>query len=157
MDHQQLQSVNRAAEEWTDSVRQSFQVLADRTVALQESNLKLAQGYFQGFLEQLQSQTRGNEEVTRTLRQQGERQQQSLQTLARESANAYSDFLNSALSFYQQTLQMATQVAQSGLQASGQVAQRSTEVANQAVQSNVQAANQFGQGSVRAARRASNS
>jgi len=119
---QRMINVEVAGQEWTDSVQQSFRVLADRTVALQESNLKLAQSYFQSFLEQLQSQTQGNEEVTRTLRSQGERQQQSFQTLAQESANAYSDFLNSALSFYQQTLQTATQVAQSGMQAASQAA-----------------------------------
>jgi hypothetical protein len=39
--------MNQVAEQDTDSARQSFQLLADRTVALQESNLRLTQCFFQ--------------------------------------------------------------------------------------------------------------
>ena len=80
---------------------------------LQESNLRLTQNFFQQFVEQLQGQTESNRPITETLQQQGQRQQQAFETLAQEPANAYSDFLHSALSFYRQTLQQATQVAQS--------------------------------------------
>ncbi len=57
-------------------MRQSFQTLADRTVTLQESNLWLTQRFLQQFVEQLQSQAQGNQQVAQTL------QQQELETLA---------------------------------------------------------------------------
>jgi hypothetical protein len=52
MDQQQAQNINQASEELTDSARQAFQMLADRTVSLQESNLKLTQNFFQNWIEQ---------------------------------------------------------------------------------------------------------
>ena len=47
MDEQQKQNVNQAAEQWTDSSQQVIRTLADRTVSLQESNLRLTQNFFQ--------------------------------------------------------------------------------------------------------------
>ena len=146
--------VAQAAREWTEAVKNSFQTLADRTVTLQESNLKLTQNFFQQFVEQLRSQAEGNRQVTQTLQQQGQRQQQAFETLASESANAYSDFLNSALSFYQQTLQQATEVAQGNLQQVGQVAQQGIQASSRAAQSTTQAATQAGQQNAQAANQA---
>jgi hypothetical protein len=54
VDQQQTQNIEQASEQLTESTRQSFQMLADRTVALQESNLRLTQSFFQDFVEQLQ-------------------------------------------------------------------------------------------------------
>ena len=41
MDERQKQNINQAAEQVTDSTQQTLRTMADRTVALQESNLKL--------------------------------------------------------------------------------------------------------------------
>ena len=54
---QQMINVDRAGQEWTDAARQSFQALADQTMRLQESNLRLTQNFFQQFAERLQGQT----------------------------------------------------------------------------------------------------
>ncbi len=143
MDQQQPQNINRAAQEWTEAVRQSFQALADRTVTLQETNLKLTQNFFHQFVEQLQSNPEWQ--------QRGEEQQQAFETLAEESANAYSDFLTSALSLYQQTLQRATQAAQSNLQTAGQVTQQGVQAASQAAQQGVVASGRVAQQAVASA------
>ena len=119
---QQQQNVNQAAQEWAEAVRQSFQSLADQTVTLQESNLKLTQNFFRQSVEQLL-------QSGQALQQQSQRQQQAFEALAEESANAYSDFLNSALSFYQQTMSQATQAAQSNLRMADQVARQSVQTA----------------------------
>jgi hypothetical protein len=142
---QQLINVDRAGQEWTDAARQSFQALSDQTVRLQESNLRLTQNFFQQFVEQLQNQTEGNRQATETLQQQGQRQQQAFQTLAQETANAYSDFLNSAMSFYQQTVQQATEVAQSNMQRTGQVARHGIQASSQAAQAAQQGIQALGQ------------
>ncbi len=81
---------------------------------------------------------------------------QAFQALAQESASAYADFLDSALSFYRQSLNAATQAALSGTQAAQQsaqaaqqVAQQTTQVANQAAQQSRQAAQQSAQETTR--------
>src|SRR4028118_1459371 len=134
MDQKQAQNINQASEELTDSSRQAFQMLADRTVSLQESNLKLTQNFFQNWIGQVQSQTEGNRQAAQTVQEQSERQQQALQTLTQESTNAYSEFLNSAMSFYQETLRSATQVAQNNMQAASQATQQGAEAISEAGQ-----------------------
>jgi uncharacterized protein YktB (UPF0637 family) len=114
MDQQQAQNIERASEQLTESARQSFQMLADRTVALQESNLRLTQNFFQNFVEQLQSQAEGTLEATQDLQEQGQRQREAFETLSQEATNAYSEFLNSALAFYQEALRQSAQQATRG-------------------------------------------
>ena len=142
MDQEQAQNINQASEELTDSARQAFQMLADRTVSLQESNLRLTQDFFQNWIQTLQSQTEGNRQAAQTVQEQGDRQQQALQTLTQESTNAYSEFLNSTLSFYQEAFRSATQVAQNNMQAASQATQQGMQAAGQAAQQGVQAVSQ---------------
>jgi hypothetical protein len=111
VDQQQDQNIRQASEQLTDSARQSFRMLADRTLALQESNLRLTQNFFENWMEQLQNQTQGNRQARQNLKEQGQRQREAFETLSREATNAYSEFLNSALSFYQEALSRAIQVA----------------------------------------------
>ena len=138
---QQQHAVNQASQEWVEAAMRSFQTLADRTLQLQEGNLRLTRDLFQQLVEQLQSQTQGNRQAAQALQVQGERQQQAFRRLAQESASAYSEFLNSALSFYQQALRQATQIAQTNLQTLGQVSQQSVQGANQAARQTAEAGN----------------
>src|SRR5215210_3621456 len=132
------QQPGAAVEQLTDATRQSFQILSDRTVALGESNLRLTQNFFQNWIEQLHNQAQGTREATQNLRDQGQRQREAVETLSQEGTNVYSEFLNSALSFYQETLSTATQAAQG---------------TKQGVQAGVQAASQAGQQATRETRR----
>ena len=116
MNQRQYQNIRQVSEQLTDSVRQSLQMLARRTVVLQESNLKLTQTFFENWMEQLQNQTQGNRQATQNLQEQGQRQREAFETLSKEAANAYSEFLNSALSFYQEALSRAMQIARGNLQ-----------------------------------------
>jgi hypothetical protein len=137
IEQKQARNINRANEKLADSARQAFQMLADRTVSLQESNLRLTQDFFQNWIEQLQSQSQAVQE-------QSQRQREAFETLNQEATNAYSEFLNSALSFYQEAMSTASQAAQDNLQGASQPTQQGvqaiqqaaevTEVANQTVQ-----------------------
>ena len=69
MDEQQKQNVNQAAEQWTESTQQVVRTLADRTVSLQESNLRLTQNFFQNWIEQVQNQAQGTREATQNLQE----------------------------------------------------------------------------------------
>ena len=73
--HQQ-QPGAAGVEQLTDATRQSLQILADRTVALGETNLRLTQNFFQNWMEQVNNQTQGTREATETLRDQGQRQRE---------------------------------------------------------------------------------
>jgi hypothetical protein len=158
MDQQQAQNINQASEELTDSARQAFQMLADRTVSLQESNLRLTQDFFQNWIEQVNNQAQGTREATQGLAEQGQRQREAFETLSQEATNAYSEFLNSALSFYQETLSTATQVAQQNLQQGAQATQQGMQAgiqaASQATQQAMEAASQDGQQGAQAANQA---
>jgi hypothetical protein len=82
MDENQKQNITQASEQLTDSAQQSFQMLADRTVALQESNLKLTQNFFHNWIEQVNNQAQGTREATQNLAEQGQRQREAVETLS---------------------------------------------------------------------------
>jgi hypothetical protein len=145
MDEQQKQNITQAAEQLTDSTQQVFRTLADRTVSLQESNLRLTQNFFQNWIERLHNQAEGTREATQVLQEQGQRQREAVETLSQEATNAYSEFLNSALSFYQEAMSTATQMAQGNMQQAAQATQQGMQAASQAGQQAIEAANQAGQ------------
>lgn len=132
MDQQQTETLQQAQEQWTDAAQQSFQVLADRMVAVQESNLRLTQSFFQNWLEQVHGQTQDTLKATQSLQEQGQRQREAFETLSGEATNVYSEFLNSTLSFYQETLNTASQAAQSNIQRGAQATQQSSLAVAQA-------------------------
>ena len=138
MDQQQKQNVNQAVEQLTDSTQLAFTTLADRTVSLQERNLKLTQNFFHNWIEQVDNQAQGTREAAQNLQEQGQRQREAIETLSQEATNAYTEFLNSALGFYQHTLSTATQVGQQNIQHAAQATQ-------QGMQAGIQAASQAGQ------------
>jgi hypothetical protein len=151
MDENQKQNITQASEQLTDSAQQSFQMLADRTVALQESNLRLTQNFFQNWIEQVNNRAEFTREATQNLQEQGQRQREAFETLSQEATNAYSEFLNSALSFYQEALSTASQVAQQNMQQGAQATQQAMEAVSQAGQQGAQAVSEAGQQGAEAA------
>ena len=163
---QQTQNINQAAEQLTDATQQAFRTLVDRTVTLQESNLRFTQNFYKSWIEQLNNQAQGTRQAVQNLRDQGQRQREAVETLSREARNTYSEFLNSAVGFYQNAVGTATQVAQqnmqqgvqatqqsvqAGVQAASQTAQQATDVANEADQQGAEAASQAAQQAARGA------
>src|SRR5215217_6310888 len=156
---QQTQNINQAAEQLTDATQQAFRTLVDRTVTLQESNLRFTQNFYKSWIEQLNNQAQGTRQAVQNLRDQGQRQREAVETLSREARNTYSEFLNSAVGFYQNAVGTATQVAQqnmqqgvqAGVHAASQTAQQATDVANEAGQQGAEAASQAAQQAARGA------
>jgi hypothetical protein len=163
---QQMQNINQAAEQLTDATQHAFQILADRTLALQESNLRITQNFYENWIEQVHNQAQGTRQLVQNLRDQGQRQREAVQTLSQEATSAYSEFLNSAVGFYQNALgttmqaaqqnmqqgaQATQQSVQAAVQAASQTAQQATDVANEAGQRGAEAASQAGQQAVRGA------
>src|SRR5215210_5937998 len=129
---QQMQNINQAAEQLTDATQQVFRIMADRTVALQESNLRLTENFYKNLIEQVNTQAQGTREVVQNLRYQGQRQREAVETLPQEATNTYSELLNSAVGFYQNALGTATQVTQQNMQQGAQATQQSVQAAVQA-------------------------
>src|SRR5919199_6914094 len=109
MDQQQQQQVNEAAEKFANAVRDSYQVVAERTVSAQQLNAELTQNFFNSVINNLRTQAESNREMTQELVGQQERQREATQSLTQESVGAYMDFVNSMFSYYQGSVEQAQQ------------------------------------------------
>jgi CRISPR/Cas system CMR subunit Cmr6 (Cas7 group RAMP superfamily) len=133
VDQQQTQNINQAMEQLADSAQQSFQMLADRTVRVQERSLMLTLNFFQNRIEQVHNQAQATREATQDLQEQSQSQREAFDTLSQEATNVYSEFLDSALSFYQEAMSRAMQLAQGNMQQAAQVIQQSVQTGARAV------------------------
>jgi hypothetical protein len=97
MDEQQQQRVNRAAEEFANAVKGSYQAVSERGQSAYELNAQLTERFFNRVVENLRTQTDANREAGQELAEQAQRGQEASRQLAQESVSAYTDFLNSML------------------------------------------------------------
>ncbi len=96
-----------AVVELAQSFRDSYQTVADTAVAAQEHNVKFAQTVFGTGVEEFKNQFETSRAMFATLAQQSERQQQAVESLAREAVTAYIEFLYSPVSYYQKGIEAA--------------------------------------------------
>ena len=111
MDDQQARKVNEAAEKFAQSLTEAYQALADRSVSAQELNAHLTQSFFNRVIENLGTQAESNRTLAGNLIEQQRKQQEASQTLARESVDAYMEFLGSVFGFPRQGTRVAEQAA----------------------------------------------
>jgi hypothetical protein len=111
MDDQQARKVNEAAEKFAQSLTEAYQALADRSVSAQELNAHLTQSFFNRVIENLGTQAESNRTLAGNLIEQQRKQQEASQTLARESVDAYMEFLGSVFAFPRQETRVAEQAA----------------------------------------------
>ena len=104
MDQKQQRQVNEAAEKFAAALKESYQSISDRSVSAQELNAKLTQDFFNGVINNLRTQAEGNRALSEDLIEQQRKQREASQTLAQESVNAYTDFLNSMFAYYKGNL-----------------------------------------------------
>ena len=107
MDQRQQRQVNEAAEKFADALKESYRSIADRSVSAQELNAQLTQDFFNGVINNLRTQAEGNRALSEDLLEQQRKQQEASKALARESVNAYTDFLNSMFAYYKGNLNEA--------------------------------------------------
>ena len=120
MDQQQQRHVNEAAEQFANALKDSYRVVADRSVSAQERNAQLTQDFFNRTINNLRTQAEDNRQVGQQLSEQQQRATEAGRALTQESVSTYTDFVNSMFSFQQE----ATQQAQRQTQRSGQGAGR---------------------------------
>jgi hypothetical protein len=106
-----------------------MQTVADRAIAAQERNMKLAQSALLSGGELLKSHVEGSRELMQTFAQQAQRQQEAYQELARASMETYLSFFSAPFSYYQQAMRTAESIIMRGAEA----AQKVTEQEKQTV------------------------
>ena len=111
MDDQQARKVNEAAEKFAQSLTEAYQALADRSVSAQELNAHLTQSFFNRVIENLGTQAESNRTLAGNLIEQQRKQQEASRTLARESVDAYMEFLGSVFASPRQETRVAEQAA----------------------------------------------
>jgi hypothetical protein len=111
LDDRQQRQVNEAAEKFAAAIRESFEAVAERGVSAQQLNAELTQSFFNSVIDNLRTQVEANRALTRELAEQQERQWEATQAFARDSVEAYMDFVNSMFSYYQGTVAEAQRQA----------------------------------------------
>jgi protease II len=109
MDDQQARKVNQAAEKFAKTLIEAYQALVDRSVSAQELNAHLTQSFVNRVIENLGTQAESNRTLAGSLIEQQRKQQEASQTLARESVDAYMDFIGSMLAVPRQGRRVAEQ------------------------------------------------
>jgi transglutaminase-like putative cysteine protease len=107
MDEQQAKRINEAAKEFADVLIESYMAAAERSAEAQERQVGLAESFFESVTNHIRAQAEFGDDAARELAEQARRRHEASQTLARESADAYMDFLNSMFSYYQGNLERA--------------------------------------------------
>jgi hypothetical protein len=102
VDDQQQQRVNQAAEEFSNSLKQSYQAVSERGQSAYEMNAQLTEQFWNRVVENLQTQADANRQTGEQLADQAQRGQEASRQLTQESVSAYMDFINSGFSFAQQ-------------------------------------------------------
>jgi hypothetical protein len=101
-----MEKANRAAEQLARTTGDSYKAVVDHVVALQERNVRFAQGLVDDSIKELRSQVESNRAITQELVDRAERQRGAFRTLVEESADAYVDLLYTPLAYFRQGLRL---------------------------------------------------
>ena len=105
-----MEKVNRVSEQLAQTTGDSYKTVIDHVVALQERNVRFAQGLVEGSIKELRSQVESNRAMTQELVERVEKQREAFQTLLEESVDAYVDLAYVPFSYYKEGLQTARKV-----------------------------------------------
>lgn len=102
MNEENTNRINEAAEELAEAARESYKVAVDRAFAAQESNMRLARGFFEDWVDTLHEGAEFNRRTLQSLAEQAREQREALQELSRRSLFAYDGFLDSLYDYYRE-------------------------------------------------------
>ena len=101
MDDQQQQSINRAAQEFTEALVAAYRTTADSTAVAQELGAQQIEYFFNTVINNLRTQAEGTSQVTQQLADQQQLAREATRDLTQVSTDNYLDLLDSMFSFYQ--------------------------------------------------------
>jgi hypothetical protein len=101
-----MEKANRVAEQLAKTTGDSYKTVVDHAVALQERNVRFAQGLVDDSIKELRHQVESNHVMTQELVERAEKQRDAFQTLLEESIDAYMDLLYTPFAYYRQGLRL---------------------------------------------------
>ena len=105
-----MEKTSRAAEQLAKTTSDSYRTVLDHVVALQERNVRFAQGLVDDSIKELRSQVESNRAMTQELVDRVEKQRDAFQVLVEESIDAYMDLAYVPFSYYKEGLEAARKV-----------------------------------------------
>jgi hypothetical protein len=106
-----MEKANRAAEQLAKTTGDSYRAVIDHVVALQERNVRFAQGLVDGSIKELRYQAESNRAMSQELLERAERQREAFQRLLEESVEAYMELAYAPFSYYKEGLEAAKKAA----------------------------------------------
>ena len=101
-----MEKANKAAERLARTTGDSYKMVIDHVVALQERNVRFAQGLVDTSIKEVRSQAEANQAITQELVERAEKQREALQTLVEESVDAYVDLAYAPFAYFRQGLRL---------------------------------------------------
>ena len=114
MDRGKAQDVNEAARRFAETLADSYRTVYGQAAEAGERQQQRAQEFSELVAANLREQTEAGRSGAQELSEQAARQQQAGQALARESVEAYAQFLDDAFARYRSGTEMAAQNARDG-------------------------------------------
>ena len=114
-DRESARDVNEAATRFAETLADSYRVVYGQATESAERQQQRAQEFSELVTSNLREQTEAGRANAQRLSEQAARQQEAGQALARDSVEAYTEFLNDAFSRYRAGTEQATQSAQEGV------------------------------------------
>ena len=112
VDRRREQAVDEAAARFADTLAESYRIVYEQAAEARGRQGQLAQDFSERVMDHLKEQSESGRAASERLADQAMRQQEAGQAFARESVNAYIDFLNTAFSQYREGTQRAAGSAQ---------------------------------------------
>ncbi len=110
-----MEKANKAVEQLAKTTGDSYKTVIDHTVALQERNVRFAQGLVDGMIGELRQQAESNRAMTQELVERAERQREAFQTLVEESLDMYPDLFDAPFAYFRQGME----IVESGMTGGG--------------------------------------
>jgi hypothetical protein len=114
-DRGSARDVNEAATRFAETLADSYRVVYGQAAESAERQQQRAQEFSELVTSNLREQAEAGRANAQRLSEQAARQQEAGQALARDSVEAYTEFLNDAFSRYRAGTEQATQSAQEGV------------------------------------------
>jgi hypothetical protein len=114
-DRGRAQDVNDAAQRFAETLAESYRLVYGQATESAERQQQRAQEFSELVTKNLRAQTEAGRANAQRLSEQAARQQEAGQALARESVEAYTEFLNDAFSRYRSGTEQAAGSAQEGM------------------------------------------
>ena len=105
------EKANKAIERLAETTRDSYQMVLDHAVGLQERNVRFAQGMVDSSIQDLRHQAESNRGVLGELLEQAEQQRDAYRALVEQSLDGYMNLAYAPFSYYREGLEAARKAA----------------------------------------------